>query len=96
MESLLPLTLRLVDEGVLSLRDAIASLTAHPARILGITGGTLAVGTAADICVFDPKREWRLADHMLSQGRNTPFLHWDMHGKVTHTLLQGRVVYRES
>lgn len=37
----------------------------------------------------------QLADHMQSQGRNTPFMHWELRGKVTQTLLNGRVVYAE-
>ncbi|MDH4273576.1 MAG: dihydroorotase [Gammaproteobacteria bacterium] len=95
LESLLPLTLRLVDDGVCTLLEALASLTVRPARILGVSSGSLSVGADADVCIFDPQREWRLADQdqMLSHGRNTPFFHWDLRGQVTHTLLNGRVVY---
>jgi len=95
LETLLPLSLKLVDEGVLSLSAVIACLTSRPARILGIEAGTLTPGAQADVCVFDPGAWWTL-DHqsMRSQGHNTPFLGWEMKGRVTHTLLKGRIVHR--
>jgi dihydroorotase len=97
LETLLPLTLRLVEEGILTLPQAIARLTLGPVKILGIEGASLTVGSRADICIFDPTRRWQLrAEGMLSQGRNTPFMGWDLKGQVTHTLLGGRIVYAES
>lgn len=94
LETLLPLTLRLVDEGVLSLSAAIALITCGPADILGLPLGRLSVGTSADICIFDPAQHWQLlAEKMVSAGRNSPFVGWEFAGRVTHTLLEGRVVY---
>lgn len=94
LETLLPLSLRLVDEGVLTLGELIARLSWQPARILGVQAGRLGVGMPADICVFDPDAHWVLErDAMRSRGRNTPFLGWEMKGQVTHTLLAGQVVY---
>lgn len=93
LESLLPLTLRLVDEGVFSLSEAIASLTRHPASIAGITS-SLAVGDCADVCIFDPEQYWEFkTEAMLSQGHNSPFLGWEFKGRVTHTLLAGHVSF---
>ena len=95
LETLLPLTLKLVTEGVLPLTDALARLTIGPARILGLEAGRLDVGRTADLCVFDPARTWRVDPaRMLSQGRNTPFAGWEFSGQVSWTLLEGRVVYR--
>lgn len=95
LETLLPLTLRLVDEGVLTLPQAVARLTSEPAAILGLPVGTLAPGAPADITLFDPTARWRLEDAtMASRGRNTPFLGWEFSGRVTHTLVGGRVVYK--
>ena len=95
LETLLPLTLRLVDEGVLTLSQAVARLTSEPAAILGLPGGTLAPGAPADITLFDPTARWRLEEStMASRGRNTPFLGWEFSGRVSHTLVGGRVVYK--
>ncbi len=95
LETLLPLTLRLVRDGVLSLSQAIARLTVEPARILGLEYGDLAVGRPADVCVFDPEALWTLrAEELVSRGKNTPFVDWDLEGRVSYTLLGGRIVYQ--
>lgn len=93
LETLLPLALRLAEDA-LPLSDLIAALTVRPARILGLDAGTLRVGAAADLCIFDPERYWTVSEtELLSRGRNTPFLGWELKGKVTQTLLGGRLVY---
>lgn len=95
LETLLPLSLQLVEEGVLSLPEMLARLTVGPARVLGVDTGTLRAGAPADVCIFDPSREWRLDEGaMLSRGRNTPFLGRQLKGRVLYTLLEGKVVYR--
>jgi dihydroorotase len=95
LETLLPLTLRLVEEGILELSTAIARLTAGPATVLNLPLGHLSPGMSADVCVFDPERIWTLdRSRMLSAGRNTPFHDWEFRGRVTHTLFEGRLVYR--
>ena len=93
LETLLPLTLRLVNEGVLSLPEAIACITHHPAQIVGASSN-LAVGNCADVCIFDPEQYWELTtESMASQGHNSPFLGWEFKGRVMHTLLAGHVVF---
>jgi dihydroorotase len=94
LETLLPLTLKLVEEDVLELRDALALLTAGPAAILGVESGHLAVGATADACIFDPKAKWTLrAEDFVSRGRNNPFLGRELTGRVTHTMVGGKVVF---
>ncbi len=58
LETLLPLSSSLIDQQLIELPQLIETLTAAPARILGIEAGTLAIGSQADICVFDPEAEW--------------------------------------
>jgi dihydroorotase len=95
LETLLPLTLRLVQEGVFTLTEAVARLSHLPARVLGLGAGTLATGRPADVCVIDPDYRWRLdPDTLLSAGHNTPFAGWEFVGKVDLTLLSGEIVYR--
>lgn len=94
LETLLPLTLKLVEQDVMDLSSAIARLTCGPAEILGLPLGTLSPGRAADICIYDPEQRWFVeADALLSRGKNTPFQGWEMPARVTHTLLKGRLVY---
>ena len=93
LETLLPLTLRLVDEGVMSLSQAIASITQAPASIVGLSA-SLGAGDMADVCVFDPEQYWSLTpETMFSQGKNSPFLGWELKGRVTQTLLAGHISF---
>lgn len=94
LETALPLTLRLVEEGVLSLMRAIELLSWGPARAFGLPGGRIAVGEPADITVVDPAVEWVVdADAFASKGRNTPFDGWKVRGRATHTIVGGRIVF---
>lgn len=95
LETLLPLALRLVHEQLVPTYSALSLLTSRPAAILGIHAGVLAVNRPADICIYDPEVDWQLdpAD-LLSRGKNTPFAGWNFQGKVSHTILGGRLVYK--
>ena len=94
LDTLLPMGLRLVDEHVIELDELIHRLTAGPAGILGLPFGTLSVGASADVCIFDPDLVWQLnTDTMHSNGHNTPFMGWEMKGRVIHTLLAGNLVH---
>ncbi len=94
LDSLLPLTLKLVEDGYLSLPDAIARLTCGPARILNIPCGELAVGRVADVCIFDLHANWRLNQQTISsRGKNTPFMGWEMRGRVHYTLRDGHIIF---
>ncbi len=94
LDTLLALVLRLVDEEVLPLLDALARVTVDPARILGLESGVLAPGRPADLCIFDPDAVWRVTPETLhSRGKNSAFLGWELTGRTVHTLVGGRLVY---
>lgn len=94
LDTLLPLTLRLVEEGLLSLHQALRLITAGPADVLGRDVGRIAPGQSADLCLFDPEQPWCLDQETLhSRGRNSPFLGWEFTGQVQMTLLGGRHIY---
>ncbi|WP_321391336.1 dihydroorotase [uncultured Desulfuromusa sp.] len=94
LESLLPLSLKLVADGVVDLNTVIALLTVQPARVIGIDRGTLSVGAIADIALIDPQLEWKFtAESLHSKSKNTPFLGWDMKGAAVKTLLAGKIVF---
>jgi dihydroorotase len=97
LETLLPLTLELVKENVLSLSEAVNLITQQPADILGIPAGNLCVGAIADACIVDLKQSWILnSENMYSRGKNTPLLGDQLNGRVTHTILNGKVVYENT
>ncbi|RDH82898.1 MAG: dihydroorotase [endosymbiont of Galathealinum brachiosum] len=96
IETLLPLTLKLVENGSLTLNTAIASITCNPANTLGLNAGHLAVGQPANLCLIDPEKEWVFnIDEMLSHGRNTPFSGWHFKGKVMRTFIKGNTVFKQ-
>jgi dihydroorotase len=95
-ETALPLTLRLVTEGVLSLEEALDKLTNRPAQLFHLPVGTLEVGKDADLTIFDPEEEWVIdPDRFHSKSRNTPFGGWTVKGRIKKTLVGGRLVYED-
>jgi dihydroorotase len=70
-------------------------MSANPARILGIAGDGMAVGSVADITIFDPEERWTVEpDKFRSKGRNTPFKGMTLQGKVKYTIVSGKIVYK--
>ncbi len=97
LELLLPLTLKWAGEARVALPEALATVTSRPAAILGVDAGGLDVGKDADLCVFDPDAHIRItADFLRSQGKNTPFIGYELPGWVRYTLVGGKVVYEGS
>ena len=96
LETLLALTIKLVEENELSLKQAIHLITFGPAQIAGIDVGHLSIDARADICIFDMQNEWVLSEqNMLSRGKNTPFINQTFKTKVITTIIGGEIVYQE-
>jgi dihydroorotase len=94
LETALPLILDFVRMGTLDEKRAIAALTGNPARTFGLVGGTLAVGSLADVCVIDPERPVAItADGLASKSKNSPFLGQTLAGRAVLTLLEGRPAF---
>ena len=94
LETALSLTLALVEEGVLTLESAVDKLATAPAKAFSLNAGTLAVGAPADVAIVDPNLEWEVdPSRFRSKSRNTPFAGWKVKGRVTKTIVSGRVVY---
>ena len=95
-ETAFALALGLVHEGVLDMKGLLAKMTANPAKLLGITSGTLAEGAPADLIVFDPDREWTInRNAFISKGKNTPFHAMTVKGKNLFTMVDGKIVHDE-
>ncbi|MDX8392884.1 MAG: dihydroorotase [Mariprofundaceae bacterium] len=96
LETLLPVSLGLVRDGVLELPDLIAKMTSNPAKLLNLAAGSLSTDAAADICIFNPDATWTLDRNALfSKSKNTPWHGKTMTGKVTHTIKDGRIVFAQ-
>ncbi|HET9042435.1 MAG TPA: dihydroorotase, partial [Burkholderiales bacterium] len=94
LELLLPLALKWGEEARLPLARTLARLTCEPARVLGIDAGHLGAGAPGDVCVFDPGAHFKVtAGALRSQGKNTPYLGYELPGVVRCTLVRGDVRY---
>jgi len=78
------------------LRRIVELLSSNPARIVNLRGrGTLAVGSIADVVLFDPRARWTYdAKNTKSRSRNTPFDGWQLYGRIVATIVGGRIVHR--
>jgi dihydroorotase len=92
LETALPLSLKLVRDGVIDLHRMIELLTCGPARALNLPVGTLEVGSDADVSVIDPEFLWTVdAQQLASKSKNTPFDGWQMQGAALYTIVGGKV-----
>jgi len=96
LETTLGLVIKeLVEKGTLSLMEALAKLTVNPARILGMSIGRIEEGARADLTIFDPEKTWKVEEEeFLSKSTNSPFIGWELPGKVEWTITEGKVVYQ--
>jgi dihydroorotase len=94
LETAVPLVLDLVRSAGLSPADLVRRMSTGPAAAFGLPGGTLAEGAVADVTVIDPNEGWTCQPAGLrSRSRNTPFAGLAMKGRVTLTIVGGRIVY---
>ena len=94
IETMLVASLRLVHNGEIELAALLKALSTRPAELLGLPGGTLRPGSAADVIVIDLDTPWVLdRDDLKSKCKNTPFDEARLTGRVTRTIVAGRTVY---
>jgi dihydroorotase len=94
LETSLPLSLKLVAEGVITLDQMIEKMSCNPSNILGLDRGSLKTGSIADITVIDPAAQWTVeSDKLASKSKNSPFLGWNVTGAAACTVLAGKVVF---
>jgi len=104
LELLLSLTLKWAEQaggrredGPSVLARALAKVTSDAARIAGLPCGQLGVGSAADLCLFDPAARWTVsASALASQGKHTPFLGYELSGQVRATIVDGHVAFERA
>src|SRR5689334_362568 len=85
----------LVASRIIDLPTLIEKMSCAPARVFGLPGGSLGKGAPADVPVFAPDAEWLVdASRFRSKGRNTPYGGQRLRGRVTCTIVDGRVIHR--
>jgi dihydroorotase len=96
LETAVGLALRqLYHSGKISLLRLVELFSTNPARLLGVPGGQLQVGRAADLTVFDLDRAWTYqAAGGVSKSHNSPFDGWQFRGGPVATMVGGRYIFR--
>jgi dihydroorotase len=85
----------LVETGILSLNELVLRMSCLPAQIFHLPGGTLKVGSIADVTVFDPKKQWVVDPKTFkSKGRNTPYGGHRLTGQAICTVVGGKIVHQ--
>ncbi len=95
IETMLPLMLNLVNKGVLTLEQLIEKVCINPAKIFGINN-EIRLNEKANLTVIDLKKEWKIkGDNFYSKSKFTPFEGWNVRGKVSHVVVNGRLVMED-
>ncbi len=84
----------LVGKGLLSLAEVIARMSSGPASVLGLDRGSIRKGAVADLTVLDPESKWTVDEsEFASKSSNSPYIGWELNGKVIATIVAGRKVF---
>lgn len=96
LETSLPLSLQLVEKGLIDLNTLVAKMSINPARILNLTHVGLKPGNPADLTIIDPEKKFTIdVNTFRSKSRNTPFNGWNLKGKAVLTMVGGKIVFKE-
>lgn len=96
LETAVPLALVLLREKSIDEKRMVELMSVNPARILGVPGGALTAGAAADITVIDPAKEFQYTrEHIRSKSWNSPFLDRTFRGKAVLTIVNGRISFQD-
>jgi len=101
VELLLGLTLKWAQQERIALPQALATVTSRPVAVFGGAldriapgAGKLAVGAAADLCVFDAAAFGPVnAGTLVSRAKYTPFAGTELPGRVAYTLVGGQTAF---
>lgn len=94
VETMLPLSLKLYHDGVLSLKDLLAKMTCNAAKIINFDGGQIKKGGRADLTLIDLDHKWIINSQAFhSKSKNSPFDGFEVKGRAVMTVVGGKVVY---
>jgi len=94
VETMLPLSLKLYHDKVLSLKDLLAKMTCNAAKIINFDGGEIKKGARADLTLIDLNHEWEIDSQKFhSKSKNSPFDGYKVKGRAVRTVVAGKTVY---
>lgn len=84
----------LVKNNYLTIMELLKKMTVNPAKLYGLNSGRVKEGANADLLVFHPDEMW-VVDEFYSKSCNSPFIGWELSGKVKFTICRGKIVYTD-
>jgi dihydroorotase len=94
VETMLPLSLCLYHQGILSLKDLLAKMTCNAARIINFDGGMIKKGARADLTLIDLDSDWVIdSQKFYSKSKNSPFDGFKVKGRAVLTMVNGKIVF---
>jgi dihydroorotase len=95
VETMLPLSLLLYHQKILSLKDLLAKMTCNAAKIINFDGGEIKKGARADLTLIDLDHEWVIdPQKFYSKSKNSPFDGFEVKGRAVMTVVGGKVVFK--
>ncbi|MEN8190910.1 MAG: amidohydrolase family protein, partial [Thermodesulfobacteriota bacterium] len=96
LETALPLSLGLVRDGLIGPSELVALMSTNPAAVLNLPGGSLGEGDIGDVTVVDPEKRFVYTkDSIVSLGKNSPFIDWELQGKAVLTICGGKITCQD-
>ncbi len=94
LETALGLVIKsVVTPGHADLMTVIKALTLNPASLYNLDAGRIYEGGPADLVIFDKDEVWTVTDSFHSKSSNSPFIGWELQGRVKKTICKGKIVY---
>lgn len=95
LETSLALGIRsLVEPGHISLMKLLELMSTNPAKFYRMIPGSIEVDAPADLVIFGEKELWTVKkEEFASKASNSPFIGWELPGKIHYTICSGRIVY---
>lgn len=75
--------------------ELLEKMTINPANLYHLDAGYVAVGGKADLVIFDENEVYTVGEQFASKSKNTPFIGWELTGKVKYTICNGKIVYSD-
>lgn len=85
----------LVESGHISLMKLMELMSKNPAEFYRMVPGSVTKGAPADLVIFGEKETWTVRkEDFASKASNSPFIGWELPGKVHYTICSGKIVYQ--
>lgn len=85
----------LVEPGHISLMKLMELMSKNPAEFYRMVPGSVTKGAPADLVIFGEKETWTVRkEDFASKASNSPFIGWELPGKVHYTICSGKIIYQ--